>query len=364
MFSVAGSEDYFNVPDLLPQDGGLQAMDENDDEEEEEEDEREMDVSAQELIVFPEPEPHLEHDYKGSMRMQREYIPSDFLSIPPHVMNALSRLKEEMSKQKAVIMMHAVLPIIVHSSPLMSLFSSTPVLPPNVPMPKEGVPRIWIPTYTSFVYSAFQLHQLYLACIGGLIGFSSNVTAEMVSMTKAAFQRQLEMAESVHNDELDALFRDAASGEHKADDIVARFIDQMQRYALQYVHLFEYVIHSLVIAPRCELPLEAVLTPNTCVSLDMCLPDERDRVLHDTHAFFRYKSEERRFQEAKNKQEGKDNVDVTPHIDMPPDTVERNFQHTNFLFKGHIPLRTIYEYMWYLDTEGMLTECKWNWQPK
>lgn len=364
MFSQVGSESYFGVPDLSASFGyGYQ---------EDEDDEQNMDIEdageegeggGVELISFLEAQPLLEDNGQGRVRWMADAVPPSVVSVAPHVMNALSAYTDEMSKHKAAIMLHPCLPMIVHSSPMVSLISGVAVVPPGQEKQKQ-LPRPWHPRYTSFVYSAYQLHQLYLLAKHGCFPFPSEFTQERQRQICSNHQRQIEMAEELQNSRLDALYRRAvAEGNDAKDAVMHEFIALMESYCHHYLHIYEYTLHALLVEPRCQLALEHVLTPsNMSPSLDMCLPEVRERVLEDCNTFFNHKIQTRVEQEAEILKRGEQLVDARPLVQMPVNSARQPCP-PHLLFRGYLPLRTIYEYFWFLDADGVLSKAQWSWEP-
>jgi hypothetical protein len=127
------------------------------------------------------------------------------------------------------------------------------------------------------------------------------------------------------------------------------------------VHLLEYVIYSIAIEPRApDMPLEAVLTPITKPSLEACKPEQQKLAVHDVVEFFNFKHQLRKEQEADNASKGIDNSDVLPIVQLTHNSAA---QATNVKYKNLIPIRTLYEYLFYLDADGILTKNKWEWSP-
>lgn len=385
MFSMGDGDDggYFGIPDLIPNSGMLQEDSyDNDSEEEEEEeeggvekmDEEEEDalgtgadaIANLEVLQFPESKAamHMESTHAGKFRLRAESIPIHFVSIPPHVMKAYSSHKEQMSKQKAYIASHSCMPGIVHTSPLISLFSSVAVVPPGQKPPAGGIPRAWHNQYTSFVYSVYQLKQLFsLIVAGGVIPFDPNTwNGEKMEHVINEFQHQIKVMEELQNERLEIIYETAVKPGTDPDAVMHEFISLLEKYSYQLIHLHEYLIWTIAVEPRCDMPLETILTPATEIPLlAQCTEQEQERIKEDCNMFFNHKVYMRREQERENRANGVENVDATPAVQLMTNSV---MQETPLRYKQLIPLRTLYEYLFYLDTDGVLTKHNWRWGPK
>lgn len=373
-YSGGGTEEYFGLPDLVPADGGLQLDKDSDGEDQkdmevdqvEENDPRLYEehlngtiVDAIEVIVFPTPAPHFEYNVaNGTCQYQRPYIDNSILGLPPQVLQALAGYTEEMEKQKAGVCMQPCIPLIVHRSPIVSFFEGAKVFEKD----RKAPPAVWKPKYVSFVTSAMQLHQFYIACMGGLFKLHVDVVPKLEQIN-TEFELQLRNMETVQNKRLDDIYSAAAT--RSSNETMADFISLFENYAFQYLHLYEYVIYACLIAPRCDLPVDAILTPHDTPNLSDALASERNDILTQTAVFFRFKAQIRANQEADNARQGVESTDAMPIVAMDPETLAINRQNCGALiYRELIPLRTLYEYFCYMDCDGALRKANWTWDPR
>lgn len=370
MFSM-GSDNYFGTPDLVPNSGMLQAdayheLEPMDQSEEEEEVEDALGTGADEiehldLLIFPASKAPLETNDKGQFRLRVEHIPINFVSIPPHVMKAVSHYDDEMSKQKATIASHACMPGIVHTSPMVSLFSSVAVIPAGQRPPPGGIQRAWHNKYTSFVFSMYQLKQLFISVTGGLIPFNKETfNEEKMQKVFNEFEMQVKIMNRLQDEQLDRIYTKAVEPGTAPDYMMHEFIALLEKYSFQLIHLYEYLIWTVAVQPRCDMPLEALLTPMDLPILSQCSPQEQQRCKEDVNMFFNYKIAIRDAQEAENTAKGVESVDIRPNVVLVKDSAT---QPTSLRYKELIPLRTLYEYFFYLDTDGVLSKYNWSWKP-
>lgn len=368
--------DYFGQVQLMPDDGFLQpdagenekvidAMDLSDDEKKEE-DEEEGSVPLSEqvknttVLAFPQAQPPLESNGQGQVRFKADHIPLHFHSVPPNILKGLQANEELMAKLKSSIAMYPCMPLIVHVSPILLLFSGKAVLPKG--QERKVVQRAWHDQFTSFSQSAYKLKQLLALLINGAIPFDPTTFGpQHMEQILNEFELQTHMMEQVQDEALDSLYQDAVKPGSNGTYIMQQFMEVLELFSFQYVHLLEYVIYSIAIEPRApDMPLEAVLTPMTKPSLEACKPEQQKLAVHDVVEFFNFKHQLRKEQEADNASKGIDNSDVLPIVQLTHDSAA---QATNVKYKNLIPIRTLYEYFFYLDADGILTKNKWEWSP-
>jgi len=375
MFSRGGSDNYFGVPDLDPNGGMLL---------DEEEEAESMDIDSDndydnlmdamnedalgtggdeiknlDILIFPSSKAALEYNNQGQYRLLVTSIPFDFVSIPPEIMKALSHYDEEMSKQKATICAQLCMPGLVHASPLESLFSSVAVLPKGQKPPPGGINRAWHKKYTSFQHSIYQLKMLFISVTGGLIPFKEGTFSdEDMQKVMNEFEHQTRVMEMLQNDRLDTIYNTAVVVGTDPNHIMQEFISLLEKYSYQMIHLYEYLIWTVAVAPRCDLPLEAILTPMELPVLSALTSAEQNRAKRDVNEFFNFKLNMRISQEKENASKGEENTDVQPREMLTQNSAT---QPSNAKYKELIPLRTLYEYLFFLDTDGILTKNNWHW---
>lgn len=309
------------------------------------------------LLRFPDSNAPIQvNAATGKFRFNSESIPFEMKSTNAMVMKALGSNDEETGKQKAAITLQPCIPLVVHGSPLVLLFSSKDCS--SAPGQNGGTAEK--SRYMSFTKAAYQLMQLYVVCIDGLIPFPPHFGPNELAHAQKEFSRQMRLMEQEQNKAIDRLFLEAINvGPTGKSQVFAAFITLMENYALQFIHLFEYFLHTCLIQPRCTLPLEAILTPNDKPNLSDCILSERGQILKDTHDFFHYKALMRRTQEEDNAKQGRANTDATPRVLLRPENMLKQVPESD-LYRGYIPFQTLYEYFWFLDSDGILTSNKWD----
>jgi hypothetical protein len=221
-------------------------------------------------------------------------VPLSFASIVPQIIEAMGTWDEATARQKAAIAFNPCMPMPVHSSPLVSLFENRAVAAAGqkeAPA-KEAVAK---PKYVSFMRSCYELHQLMLACNGGLIKFHPSFTQTHLEAANAEYTYQQSGMEATHNAKIDALYHKMMDPAVMCDmkQTLAEFVSLLESYTLHYIHLMEYYIHTCLIEPHNsttdaeqQLPLEACMTPNVVPTLDMCHPSRRAAIVKDMIDFF------------------------------------------------------------------------------
>lgn len=213
-------------------------------------------------------------------------IPSGLGSIAPQTLNAIPKTDPQLlQKQCTACCMVSVLPGIVHGSPMLALLATSAAcfaaVKEKQPLSSVVVPME--PRYCSWMQSAIKLHQLKAAVLEGVFPFHESVEPLTVKRHDLEYKYQLKQGTRLHDERLDALYQRGAPLE---DHIVA-----WEEHALWYLHLLEHFLWDSLVAPypRCP-PLEAVLTPTECPSLDAC-PELAPQLLRDVSVFFADKRE-------------------------------------------------------------------------
>jgi hypothetical protein len=213
-------------------------------------------------------------------------IPTGLGSIAPQTLQALPSTDPQLlQKQCTACCMLSVLPGIVHGSPVLALLATSAACFAAV-KDKQPLSSVVVPMeqrYCSWLQSAIKLHQLKAAVLEGVFPFHESVEPLTVKRHDLEYKYQLKQGTRLHDERLDALYQCGAPLE---DHIVA-----WEEHALWYVHLLEHFLWDTLVAPypRCP-PLEAVLTPTECPSLDAC-PALAPQLLRDVCIFFADKRE-------------------------------------------------------------------------
>lgn len=393
MISLGGSEAYGDVSGLDAEDdwralGGRMKDDDDDDDADEQEDaqrQNAMDVGpdeqqqeqeqAEPLIIFPDPRPAIEFEHNNNQRegqrrfrFQAERIPAAVNSFAANVIRALSTLDELSSKQKAMILMHPCMPMPVCASPLVALFEAVEARGSvrqrrgTALIPQHQQP--WKHCVISFLESCMQLQTLKFAAHNGMIAFHSSFATHCDALLRADlhYLHQLRELGAAHDAALDELFRRtyAATGQAPPSDAhLAEFASLLERYSLQYIHLLEHHLYTLLVAPFVatdNLALEHVLTPNDTPSLNAC--HNQARILQHATDFFHYKQELRNEQERANataQHVGEDAL-TTSRIETHAiaDLVRAEPPQSAALHRGYIHKRTLLQYWAFLDCGGIM----------
>ena len=277
-------------------------------------------------LTFPQPAPLIL--YKGPVsadfHFDKDYMAAvDFPQLPPQVMKALSggaaMANELCSVQMAGYCTQPCMPMVVHSSPLVSFFENS----------AKHIAPVLHDTYTSFMYSCYQLHQLRYACVKGFIPFHPSMTGPKLKQIIEECSQQSRLMGQEQDAQLDAFY---SEGDASTWNVHA-FVALMERNALQYIHLLEYFLHTCLIAPyKSGIELEHVLTPNVVPTLQQVKFERRERVVQDLIKFFTHKHE----------MQGGKNLQVSAIYPlMTTEGTER--------YKGYVPMQTLKEYMIYME---------------
>lgn len=306
------------------------------------------------MLRFPQPVPLIElSEDRRQFRFLADRIPVSLPSIAPPVLKAMATLTEATSKQKAGIAFHSCMPMPVHGSPLVSLFANKFVLPKGQTATLQQRP--YKDKYVSFMFSCYQLQQLKLACLNGLIPFHPSITERKMLAAHVEYLHQIKLIGTVQDNALDALYAKAVNG--VAVSMVAimnEFITLLESYSLQYIHLLEYFIHTCLVAPH-GIPLEACLTPNETPPLALCGAQQQQTILDDLILFFKHKVSYRAEQEKRNVVDHVSDIDASSTTKLNIDAIEPIVKgRTQELYNGYIPLSTLYEYFCFLDCDGVL----------
>lgn len=315
-------------------------------------------------LVFPEPMPAIVYSNDGKQfRFDKSVIPPQVKGIPPQIMQGAAAIKEETARQKACISFQPLLPGLVHASPMVALLESIVVRAP----PKAGAPVIAPDKqpqpasvrYVSVLKSCYQLQQFKMACHNGLFPLAPSMIDRLEECGEAYLTHVRGLSQGF-DERLDELLASAKT--QTRDNVLAAFLALVEQHALDYIHTLEHYLYTCLIEPRLIVPiitLAAVLTPNQFPSLDACSEDtERKEVMDDVVAFFAHKERVRDEQIALNAKNGVTNTD---YVGMPlrSAAIMELFHSTapHDLYKGYLPKQTAIEYLFYMDTDGVLSSA-------
>lgn len=316
-------------------------------------------------LVFPEPVPAIFYSNDGKQfRFDKAVIPPQVKGIPPQIMQGAAAIKEETARQKACISFQPLLPGVVHASPMVALLESIVVRAP----PKAGAPvcapdKQPQPTsvrYVSVLKSCYQLQQFKMACHNGLFPLAPSMIDKLDECAENYLTHVRGLSQGF-DERLDELLASAKT--RAREEVLASFLALVEQHALDYIHTLEHYLYTCLIEPRLIVPiisLAAVLTPNQFPSLDACSEDtERKEVMDDVVAFFAHKERVRDEQVALNAKNGVTNTD---YVAMPlrSTAIMELFHSTDsqHLYKGYLPKQTAIEYLFYMDTDGVLSSAE------
>lgn len=250
-----------------------EAMDQSDEEEEHPEDIKKTQVWNElqnfdkTLLIFPAQIINhvLIYEGGGVCAWPVARVPPGMGSLPPQTAKALAAADPELlQKQCTAICAQSVLPGIVHYSPLIALLATAAACQAAH---KEGRPAssaqpVRTPRWTSWFQSALKLQQLKTAALEGVIPFHESIKPLDLKRRSLEYMWQREAADNAHDARLDALYeRNATLEEHVA---------AWEAHALQYLHLLEHFLWSVLVAPHVDPSgstgpkgptLEEILTP-------------------------------------------------------------------------------------------------------
>ena len=305
-----------------------------------------------EEIVFPEPRPWIELDNGGThFKFLSAKIPDALNSFAPNILKALASIDIRGSDIKTGICKQPCMPMPVHASPLISLFQNKFLIPPGKTVVIQTRPHKQ--KYVSFLFSCYQLHQLKDACKGGIITLLPEKKTQLMPALQE-YDLRLKKMEEFQNYVLDELYAKSAAKEITAEQTMEEFILLLETFSLQYIHLLEYFLYTMLIEPF-GLPLESILTPNERPTLGQCL--EPAKIMMDVVMFFKHQQESRDDQEAKNVKKGVANVDAkNPHpIQWAAIEQRVKTQPPDQVYRGYITKDTLYEYFCHFDVDGVTT---------
>lgn len=305
------------------------------------------------LREYPAPTPILEFQPSGAYyRFPEKLLPQNLASIIPQIMLGFRGWKEMEEKEKRNIFSHYAMPMIVHGSPIVSIFSTKFVEVKGKPIPAQEKP--WSRTFVSWGFAVFLLEQLRFACMAGLIPFHNSVTKTYLDKCNADYQEQLNQSANKQTFDLRMLFEKAKMLGWK--NVRNEFIELMENYSMQHIWSIEFYLYSLLILPYGDsITLSQVLTPNARPSLSDVLEGKRKGTLQDVHDFFAYKAFLRAEQILDCTKKGVENPDKSPNS-LVPDRFQYDLDHAppSEIYRGYMPEKFLREYFTSLDSENIL----------
>lgn len=358
-FGVANQQDMHDDDPMEDDNGENRPMDEEESSDE---------VFRLDEAQIPDPTPCVVYNESRTfVHFDVNTIPDSIPMIPPQILKGLtSPVMDTVVKIKGLTCMHRCLPMMVHSSPVVSLFMTRTKSKKESTIPSKPLCIGWMDT-------CFQLHQLKAACNAGLIQFHPSVAKNPSMLTDAEqdYQNQVKLLGLNQDSFMDALYKAVLNGEIKGHAAMTEFASSMEKYAMRYVHLIERFLYTCLIEPHGSgLRLEHVLTPYT-PSLELKDANDPVRVRQMVVDFFKFKVE---LERAQVKSYGNNetqfferafNLQQLPYrIQVHPTTkkIKYNCQQ-NQVWKGYISMQTLFEYFWFCDTDEMLRNAGWEWHP-
>lgn len=308
-----------------------------------------------EELIYPEPSRRaLTYDpARGGLwfHFDRQRIPHALQTLAPNVLKAMAGWTEATEIHGTAIALQPAMPMPVHSSPLISMLANQH-LPNETPAQMLKRPCTWMPKYTSWVRSCYQLHQWKELALNDVVTLHASITPDARTKMVEEYYHQLRAMETKQNIELDALYDAAGSGALDRTATLSRFISLLECYSLQYIHLLEYFLFSLLVAPYGPtIELDMVLTPNDTPSLGDCQACGQfvvTEVVRDMRVFLRSKYATRDAQinsaDASHFQPRKDLLfDATAPEPGRGET-----------WRGYMPRDVLFDYMCFFDCDGKL----------
>jgi len=380
MFCIGGNDVYQVTGSERAQGGGgawinhdpdadadhAEAMDQGADEEEEEEEGnsngegpgavmmQEVPDEVIEQLVFPEP--NLTHSIvydskRGGLwfHFERTRIPHALRTLAPNVFKAMASYEEGTELLSTAILMQPALPMPVHASPLVALFEAQH-LDDETPTDMLKREPTWKRKYISWVKSAHQLQTIKTLALNGVFPLHESLKEEHVKGMYGEFCKQLKIMETQQNADLDDLYNNASGASYTHRGVVERFLLLTELYSLMHIHLLEYFLHALLVAPYgVGIPLDAVLTPNDTPSLDDCQrAGVAQEVVRDMRVFFRGKYAVRAAQT--------DAVDVSqfkPRLELLYDATAPE-PGKGDTWRGWLPKEVLIDYLRFMDCDAKL----------
>jgi hypothetical protein len=351
--------------------GHAKAMDEEDsdegndlgnrsdnDEDEEEEEEEEAEVKVTRVLEFPTPQPAISYNGNGTLfRFNYKLLNVDMSGFVHTAVSALNGHEEVSRGIKELLAMHPTLPTIVHGSPLLAAVRCLIVTPKGTRLPawEEEVPSA--ARYESWMFSAYRLQQLKMLVDNPTCKFHASMTVSRLKAATTEFQRLVTELENVQNERLQQLF-DLRASLGPGDDAVATvkkpFVEYLVDYNLRYIHLLEYFLYSVLLAPAAGadgLRLEQVLTPRAPeATLALCSQLEGNRVIGDVETFLRHKQQYVDAQRERNVREGREDTDRhKARIDYGSVRARLAASQNGDAFQGFLADSVLSEYFQFLD---------------
>jgi len=312
-----------------------------------------------EELIFPDPVRTAliyDPDRGGAwFHFERKRIPHALQTLPPQVLKAMSKWKEAGELLSTAIALRPAMPMPVHSSPLLSLLDNQH-LPDEKPEQMMKRPPTWRAKYTSWAKSCIQLYEWKVMALERVVTLHPSMTNEVLEQIDTEYERQSGIMEENQNAELDTLYENAANGSANAQVTIERFISLLEKYSIQFIHLLEYEIYSLLVAPYgTAIGLDWVLTPLDTPSLDACQACDKftaAEVVRDMRSFLRNKYATRAAQQAD------ENAEVSrfkPRLELLYDATAPEPGKGEH-WRGYMPREVLLDYLRAMDVDQKLPQ--------
>jgi len=180
---------------------------------------------------------------------KREFIPPTLLPLSPGVLNGLLSLDDLSQLQKCVLSVYSVLPIPVHTSPVMILMMD------NVP---KGAKQPQKRRFIGWMQSAYSLRSLMFLVQKKTLPFHVSITPEYVDECMDEFLEQTATYENMHFNRVEELHTFPFS-----QSVLEKFVEYCEDFSFYYIHSIERYLYKILIEPHgsAHLSLENFLTP-------------------------------------------------------------------------------------------------------
>jgi len=295
---------------------------------------------------------HLESGPHDTFRFRWGVLPKGMPGFPAHVMAAVGKNEELMRDNLEIVARQPCLPMIMHASPLVALFSAHYQAPRDYQgADLSTLDRPFHARRTTLHDTLSLLLELYGACInGGVIRLHTSVTSEMQSELLRTLRASHEELSRINDTNLDALFEAVDTGAETYQAALPAFVQLCERYGVALVHLYERFLHEALIAPHAGAPaLATVLTPAQLPDTVMSAA-EADNARKQALEFFMFKANMRKSAEEEAAALGQELVDKGPwrlRVEMLQGPVSGSNN-----YRGFLPLDLIRDYFHYMDTQG------------
>lgn len=357
--SLKEEEELEKLMAMNDSDSDENAMDEGEDEAR---DDMDLELFEYPSIITPMVEYQKDHaSGKDVFKFLRAKIPPSFPFTSPNLLLGLDSIAEIAADQKRTLVGTTSLPMIVHSSPIISFFASK----------VEGdTVTPWKPKYVNWMYSAHQLREFMFLAQSGLIPVPPTTPKELAQQCFEEFEYQVNKMDTMQFDRIQETFRVAHADPSKTQECVLHFIEYAEEQAIHYLHSIERFLYKALIEPHNpqNLELQDVLTPYEKPNLSQANNVAHARSLVVDYfdikvAAFRQKDKER----AEEGYSFRDTIQLEAlrnRILVNHQTGEVRYNcPKEHVYRGYIGLETIYQYWLFCDTGNILGDDwhqRWN----